>query len=177
MKGRHEKFAGDNRKVIVPNYEVSKGGYITFHVKNRTYSLACVVCGMVAILLACNPEPKVTGELSPNQDPTMRLWHVYDHCRRATNLEEQKGQALLLHHSVLLQPDDEASTNTRRSVDIEALAASCNLLAGSAVMEAGEIREARTLYQLALLHANTPDLASVKEQAQSALDELRTSLQ
>jgi hypothetical protein len=145
--------------------------------KNRTSSLAFVVCGMVAILLACNPEPKVTGELSPNQDPTMRLWQVYDHCRRATNLEEQKGQALLLHHSFLLQPDDEASTHARRSVDIEALAASCNLLAGSAMMEAGEIREARTLYQLALLHANTPDLASVKEQAQTALNELRISFQ
>jgi hypothetical protein len=132
---------------------------------------------MVAILLACDPEPRVAGELSLNRDPTMRLWHVYDHCRRATNLEEQKGQALLLHHSVLLQPDDGASLHARRSVDIEALAASCNLFAGSAMMEAGEIEEATTLYQLALLHANTPDLASLKGQAQNALNELRTSLQ
>jgi hypothetical protein len=45
------------------------------------------------------------------------------------------------------------------------------------MMEAGEIEEARTLYQLALLHANTPDLISLKGQAQSALNELRTSLQ
>lgn len=145
--------------------------------KNRTYPHAFAVCGMVALLLACDPEPRVTGQLSLNQDPTMRLWHVYDHCRKATNLEEQKGQALLLHHSVLLQPDDGAGPPVRRSVNIEALAASCNLLAGSAMREAGEIREATTLYQLALLHANTPDLVTFKGQAQSALNELRTSLQ
>lgn len=107
----------------------------------------------------------------------MRLWQVYDHCRSATNLEEQKGHALLLHHSVLLRSDDGASTHARRSVDIEALAAFCNLLAGSAMMEAGEVREATILYHLALLHANTPDLASLKGQAQRALNDLRTSLQ
>lgn len=149
----------------------------SLHMKNRINSLVFGVCGVAAVLLACNPEPRGVGELGLNQDPTMRLWQVYDHCRRATNLEEQKGQALLLHHSVLLQPDDGARLYARRSVDIEALAASCSLLAGSAIRDAGEIREATTLYQLALLHANTPDLASLKGQAQSALDVLQTSLQ
>ena len=146
--------------------------------KNRTFiggvSLAFVASNIV-ILLACTPEPKVKGELSLSQDPTMRLWQVYDHCRRATNLEERKGQALLLHHSVLWRTDDGAIQLTRRSVDIEALAASCNLLTASAMLEAGEIQEASTVYQFALLHANTPELAPLKAQAESALNELRTS--
>jgi hypothetical protein len=134
-----------------------------------------MACGMVAILMACTPEPKVTGESGLNQDPTMRLWHVYDNCRRATNLEEQKGQALLLHHSVLWRIRDGTMEFARRSVDIEALAASCNLLAGSAMIEAGEIKEASTIYQFALAHANTPELTSLKAQAETALNELRTS--
>jgi hypothetical protein len=134
-----------------------------------------MACGIVAILMACTPEPKVTGESGLNQDPTMRLWHVYDHCRRATNLEEQKGQALLLHHSVLWRIRDGTMEFARRSVDIEALAASCNLLAGSAMIEAGEIQEASTIYQFALVHANTPELTSLKVQAETALNGLRTS--
>jgi hypothetical protein len=63
----------------------------------------------------------------------------------------------------------------RRSVDIEALAASCNLLAGSAMIKAGEVQEASTIYQFALVHANTPELTSLKAQAETALNELRTS--
>lgn len=170
-------FLGSLR--ISMHYDQASDGGRRIHMKkNRTtYSSAFAVCGIVAFLLACNPEPRVSREPRLDQDATMRLWQVYDHCRRATNLEEQKGQALLLHHSVLLRPDDGMSTYARRSVDIEALAASCNLLAGSATMEAGKIEEATTLYQLALLHANTPDLDSLKGQAESALNELRTSPQ
>ena len=147
--------------------------------KNQTLinraSLAFAACGILVSLLACHPEPKVAGEHSVNQDPTMRLWQVYDHCRKSTNLEERKGQALLLHHSVLLRTNDGATQLPRRSVNIEALAASCNLLAASAMVEAGEIQEASTVYYLALLHANTPDLASLRTRAQSALNELQTS--
>jgi hypothetical protein len=134
-----------------------------------------MACGMAAILMACSPEPQITGESGLNQDPTMRLWHVYDSCRRATNLEEQKGQALLLHHFVLWRMRDGTTEFARRSVDSEALAASCNLLAGSAMIEAGEIQEASTIYQFALVHANTPELTSLKVQAETALNELRIS--
>jgi hypothetical protein len=76
--------------------------------KRTTCSFALAVCGIVAFLLVCNPEPRVSRESRLDQDATMRLWQVYDHCRRATNLEEQKGQALLLHHSFLLVPIHQA---------------------------------------------------------------------
>lgn len=138
--------------------------------------LICVTCGMAALLLACSPKPKIAGELNRNQDPTMQLWQVYDHCRRTTNIEERKGQAFLLHHSVILRSEDRRTRQARRSVDIATLAASCDLLTGSAMVEAGEVRQASTLYRLVLLYADAPGLTSLKKRARSALNEIQTSL-
>ena len=139
-------------------------------------TLACATCGMVAVLLACSPKPKIAGELNRNRDSTMQLWQVYDHCRRTTNIEERKGQAFLLHHSVILRSEDRRTRQARRSVDIATMAASCDLLTGSAMVEAGEVRQASTIYHLVLLYADTPGLTSLKKRARSALNEIQASL-
>ena len=148
---------------------------------NRRWRGPCgwvvIVSGLV-LSLSCRhaptpPEP--TPPVPASLDTTMSLWTTYLDCRHQVQLEPRKGAALVLLDRAESQSPPDVERWRRRSVSLQALAASCSLLVGAEMIKSGETQQAQILYQRVLDQPPLPELATYKMAAQRVLTNLVTS--
>ncbi|GKS58009.1 hypothetical protein YTPLAS18_15360 [Nitrospira sp.] len=130
---------------------------------------------MSGLLLTSSCRQSSTGPshtVPTRADSTMSLWTTYLGCRQHTELEPRKGAAIVLLDRAESESHIDLERSRRRSVSLQALAASCGLLVGAAMVESGEAQQAVVLYRRVLEQPRLPELVSYKTAARRALASL-----
>ena len=126
----------------------------------------------LVLLTACGTPTASPPRTSTELEPTMSLWTLYLGCRNDAGLEMRKGTAIVLLERAKSSARAERLGRLRRSVDLQAMAASCGLLVGEALVKSGDLRDAKVVYRRIIEQPAVPDLESYKIAAHRALADI-----